>query len=310
LRFDLLTFASVADTLLLVRFISPSSGVQEFNTMNIEKEIGRAILEGTPAARTRAIARATVHAAVVTRCFCECGNILDERTSAVIEVTIKNEEELRPLAVFCSKCLAKHLPKLQSTSKDAATDGTHYYVTTWNGSEKVTEPSPEPSPAEPRAKTVRQILAGQDAVMWHLANEYGVVSDRCAMFIFQAALPISPPRGMVRDREHVETYARVAERQKTHGKIFDLHLTRSELSVETFLHNGKNTQATCRTFWTETPGGKKVRARVQESYVLTAQKHFGQSLAYYVTAEEQQRLIISDLKTARVVAVIACIEIP
>lgn len=278
--------------------------------MSIEKEIGRAILEGTPAARTRAIARATVHSAVVAKCFCECGNILDDRTSAVIEVTIENEEELRPLAVCCRKCLEKHLPKLQSTAKDAATDGTHYYVTTWNGSEKVTEPTQEPSPAEPSAKTVRQILAGQDAVLWHLANEYGVVSDRCAMFIFPAALPVAIPRGMARASAHVETYARGAERQKTHGKIFDLHFTRSELSVETFLHNGKSTQATCRTFWTEKPGGKKVRARVQEWYILTAQKHFGQSLAYYVTKEEPQRLIISDLKTARIVAVIACVEIP
>lgn len=278
--------------------------------MNIEKEIGRAILEGTPAARTRAIARATVHAAVVTKCFCECGNILDDRTSAVIEVTIENEEELRPLAVCCGKCLAKHLPKLQSTATDAATDGTAYYVTTWNGSEKVTEPAPEPSPAEPKAKTVRQILEGQDAVLWHLANEYGVVSDRRAMFYFTAALPVSVPRGMVRDRAHVDTYARGAERNKHPGKTNDLFLDRSELSVESFLYNGKDTQAACRTFWRETPGGKKVRARVQETYILTAQKHFGKSLSYYVTTEEPQRLIISDPKTATIVAVIACIEMP
>lgn len=68
--------------------------------MNIQKAIGQAIL-GDDATRARVMRQITCNTSARIKCFCDCGNILDEKKVTVLEIHGAKETTL---GAYCDEC--------------------------------------------------------------------------------------------------------------------------------------------------------------------------------------------------------------
>ena len=102
----------------------------------IAKEIGRALIAGTPQARALAIARATCNAVAVSQMFCErCGAVHDQEKVVVIEQG-EDPEHLTALGACCPKCWQESYAVRMKA--DVAKGDAKLWKTTWKGTEPIT----------------------------------------------------------------------------------------------------------------------------------------------------------------------------
>lgn len=104
--------------------------------MNTTKLIASAIL-GDDAAKEKALRQITCHTAASHACFCQCGNIHDQKKIHVIEVVRPDKSE-NTLAACCPQCFEKHLPTFrrivsnaQAEALLASTEPSVVRVATW-----------------------------------------------------------------------------------------------------------------------------------------------------------------------------------
>jgi hypothetical protein len=104
--------------------------------MNTTKLIAAAIL-GDDAAKGKALRQITCQTAASHACFCQCGNIHDQKKIHVIEVVHPDKSE-HTLAACCPACFAKNLPvfrrivsNAQAEALRASTEPSIVRVATW-----------------------------------------------------------------------------------------------------------------------------------------------------------------------------------
>lgn len=123
----------------------------------IAKEIGRALLEGTPQARQLAIARATCNAVAVSQMFCErCGAVHDQERVIVIEQG-EDPEQLTALGACCPKCWQE---SYRVRMKAAVSKGdARLWKTTWKGTQPITSAEDDTLKTLRTPYTIAQILS-------------------------------------------------------------------------------------------------------------------------------------------------------
>lgn len=86
--------------------------------MEFEQIIGTALVTGDHDKALRQIACKT---AAITRMFCGCGAIHDQRKIHVIEI-VHNDGKEQTIAALCPDCYAKNAAGIASVAKKAAAD--------------------------------------------------------------------------------------------------------------------------------------------------------------------------------------------
>ena len=86
--------------------------------MEYEKIIGTALLTGD---HDKAIRQITCKTAAMTRIFCGCGAIHDQKKIHVVEIVYADNTE-KTVAALCPACYAKQEPTLQTTVDKVAKD--------------------------------------------------------------------------------------------------------------------------------------------------------------------------------------------
>jgi len=94
-----------------------------------EALIGAAIL-GDNEAKSTAMRRVTCKAAASQRMFCDCGDILDQKTVHVLEMTRKADGKESTLTACCKSCAEKQGEKLQQIVRLHGSEHEVYW-TTW-----------------------------------------------------------------------------------------------------------------------------------------------------------------------------------
>jgi hypothetical protein len=104
--------------------------------MNTTKLIAAAIL-GDDAAKEKALRQITCQTAASHACFCQCGNIHDQKKIHVIEVVHPDKSE-NTLAACCPECFNAKLPifrrivsNAQAEALRASTEPSIVRVATW-----------------------------------------------------------------------------------------------------------------------------------------------------------------------------------
>ena len=123
----------------------------------IAKEIGRALIAGTPQARQLAIARATCNAVAVSQMFCErCGAVHDQEKVVVIEQG-EDPEHLTALGACCTQCWQESYAVRMKA--DVAKGDAKLWKTTWKGTEPITTAEDDTLKTLHTPYTIAQILA-------------------------------------------------------------------------------------------------------------------------------------------------------
>ena len=123
----------------------------------IAKEIGRALIAGTPQARALAIARATCNAVAVSQMCCErCGAVHDQERVIVIEQG-EDPEQLTALGACCPKCWQE---SYAVRMKAAVSKGdAKLWKTTWKGTQPITTAEDDTLKTLRSQYTISQILS-------------------------------------------------------------------------------------------------------------------------------------------------------
>ena len=169
----------------------------------IAKEIGRALLEGTPQARALAIARATCNAVAVSQMACErCGAVHDQERVIVIEQG-EDPEQLTALGACCPKCWQE---SYAVRMKAAVSKGdAKLWKTTWKGTQPITTAEDDTLKTLHTPYTIAQIIAhyverqkkpntakASDAHQLHAASR--IATDCSIMILDPSAKTYTPPR--------------------------------------------------------------------------------------------------------------------
>ena len=123
----------------------------------IAKEIGRALIAGTPQARQLAIARATCNAVAVSQMCCErCGAVHDQERVIVIEQG-EDPEQLTTLGACCPRCWVQSYAVRMKAA--VAKGDAKLWKTTWKGTEPITSADDDTLKTLRSPYTISQILA-------------------------------------------------------------------------------------------------------------------------------------------------------
>ena len=284
----------------------------------IAKEIGRALLEGTPQARALAIARATCNAVAVSQMFCErCGAVHDQERVIVIEQG-EDPEQLTAIGACCQKCWQE---SYAVRMKAAVSKGdVKLWKTTWKGTEPITTAEDDTLKTLHTPYTIAQILAhyverhkrpnlpkASDA---HKLHGFCRIATDCSIIVLDPSKKVySAPRGAepcFSDgrleriiREILETP--FAKRRKT--------APTDKVTIEDFgepsygIKDEDDNRHACRHF---SDGSK-----IDERYFQTVLKTWGKQLQAWQSLKESDgalsRVFAID-RDGRTVACIACIS--
>ena len=274
----------------------------------IAKEIGRALLEGTPQARALAIARATCNAVAVSQMSCErCGAVHDQERVIVIEQG-EDPEQLTALGACCPKCWQESYAVRMKAA--VAKGDAKLWKTTWKGTQPITSADDDTLKTLHTPYTIAQILAhyverqkrpgttkASDA---HELHGHTRIATDCSIIVLDPSKKVySAPRGAEPcfsdgrleriSREILETP--FAKRRKT--------APTDKVTVEDF---GLPSYGICRHF--------EDGSKIDERYFQTVMKTWGKRLQGWQSDKENgamSRVFAID-KDGRTVAVIAGIE--
>ena len=282
----------------------------------IAKEIGRALLAGTPQARALAIARATCNAVAVSQMFCErCGAVHDQERVIVIEQG-EDPEQLTALGACCPKCWQESYAVRMKAA--VAKGDAKLWKTTWKGTQPITSADDDTLKTLRSPYTISQILAryverqkkpntakASDAHQLHAATR---LATDCGIIVLDPSRKVydSPKRSEPRFtdgrleriiREILETP--FAKRRKT--------APTDKVTVEDFglpsygIKDEDDNRHACRHF--------EDGSKIDERYFQTVLKTWGKQLQAWQSLKDATipRVFAID-RDGSTVAVIACIS--
>ena len=284
----------------------------------IAKEIGRALIAGTPQARALAIARATCNAVAVSQMFCErCGAVHDQERVIVIEQG-EDPEQLTALGACCPKCWQESYAVRMKAA--VAKGDAKLWKTTWKGTEPITTEEDDTLKTLRSPYTIAQILShyverqnlpntpkASDAHQMHAAAR---IATDCSIMILDPAKKVyvapkhSEPRFIDGRLERISR--EILETPFSHRRKID---PTDRVTIENFGHpsygikDEEDNRHACRHF---SDGSK-----IDERYFQTVMKTWGKELQGWQSLKDSSgdlsRVFAID-RDGRTVACVACIS--
>ena len=282
----------------------------------IAKEIGRALLEGTPQARQLAIARATCHTVALSQMFCErCGAVHDQEKVVVIEQG-EDPEQLTALGACCPKCWQESYAVRMKAA--VAKGDAKLWKTTWKGTQPITSAEDDTLKTLRSPHTIAQILAhyverqkkpntakASDAHQLHAASR---IATDCSIIILDPSKKVyaAPKRSEPRfsdgrleriSREILETPFSKRRKIEPTGNV-----TIEDFGLPSYgIKDEDDNRHACRHF---SDGSK-----IDDRYFQTVMKTWGKRLQTWQSLKDRTipRVFAID-KDGRTVACIACIS--